>query len=187
MFKRLKRPPILHRLLWTVWPRTGWSRAGTYFFHRVRRLPGTPYSIAAGFACGAAISFTPFIGLHFLVGAATAWLLGGNIFASAVGTAVGNPWTFPIIWLTSYRLGAYVLGLNGAEALPEQLTMAYIFDNPHAVLLPMALGGIPMAIVAWFVSFWIVRRAISRYQVIRRARIARRESRGLVAPGLGKR
>ena len=65
--------------------------------------------------------------------------------------------------------------------------MAYIFDNPNAVLLPMALGGIPMAIVAWFVSFWIVRRAISRYQVMRRARIARRESRGLVAPGLGKR
>jgi len=164
-----------------LWPRTGWRRAGAYLAHRLRRLPGTPHSIAAGFACGAAISFTPFLGLHFLVGAAGAWLMGGNLFASAVGTVVGNPWTFPLIWLISYRLGAFVLGQDGTAELPEKLSMAYIFDNPEAVLLPMTLGGVPMAVVAWFVSYWIVRRAVDRYQRMRRARMSRGATRRVTA------
>ena len=35
---------------------------GTYLVKRVTRLSGTPHSIAAGAACGVAISFTPFLG-----------------------------------------------------------------------------------------------------------------------------
>ncbi len=181
MFRRLRRPSFPQRLAWVLWPRTGWRRAGVYLAHRLRRLPGTPHSIAAGFACGAAISFTPFLGLHFLFGAAGAWLMGGNLFASAVGTVVGNPWTFPLIWLISYRLGAFALGRNGDATLPENLSMAYIFDNPEAVLLPMTLGGVPMAVVAWFVSYWIVRRAVDRYQQMRRARMSKGAARRLAA------
>jgi uncharacterized protein (DUF2062 family) len=181
MFRRLRRPSFPQRLAWVLWPRTGWRRAGVYLAHRLRRLPGTPHSIAAGFAWGAAISFTPFLGLHFLFGAAGAWLMGGNLFASAVGTVVGNPWTFPLIWLASYRLGAFVLGQDGEATLPENLSMAYIFDNPEAVLLPMTLGGVPMAVLAWFVSYWIVRRAVDRYQQMRRARMLKGAARRLAA------
>ena len=181
MFRRLRRPSFHQRLAWVLWPRTGWRRAGAYLAHRLRRLPGTPHSIAAGFACGAAISFTPFLGLHFLFGAAGAWLMGGNLFASAVGTVVGNPWTFPLIWLISYRLGAFALGRNGDAPLPENLSMSYIFDNPEAVLLPMTLGGVPMAVVAWFVSYWIVRRAVDRYQQMRRTRMSKGAARRLAA------
>ena len=160
-----------------LWPRTGWRRAGAYFGHRVRRLPGSPYNIAAGFACGAAISFTPLLGLHFVFATLGAWLLGGNLIASAIGTVVGNPWTFPLIWYASYRLGAWLLGMNGAEQLPGGLTMSYIFDNPEAVFLPMMAGGLPMALVAWFISFWVVRRAVARYQHMRLSRIRRKAER----------
>ena len=52
-----------------LWPRRGWTRMALYIQHRLGRLPGTPYRIAAGFACGAAISFTPFLGLHFVLAA----------------------------------------------------------------------------------------------------------------------
>jgi len=174
MFGRRKTRSILTKLGHIMWPRTGWRRAGTYFSHRVRRLPGSPYNIAAGFACGVAISFTPVLGLHFVLASVGAWLLGGNLIASAIGTVIGNPWTFPLIWIASYRLGTWALGMNASENLPDGLSMSYIIDNPEAVLLPMMVGGVPMAVAAWFLSFWVVRRAVARYQQMRLSRIRRR-------------
>ncbi len=113
MFGRRKPLPPHHRVWSFVWPRAGWGRASRYIAHRVRRLPGTPYRIAAGLASGAAISFTPFIGLHFVFGALLALLLRGSVVASAIGTAVGNPWTFAIIWPATYSLGHWLIGGGG--------------------------------------------------------------------------
>jgi uncharacterized protein (DUF2062 family) len=151
-----------------MWPRAGWRRRGIYMAHRLRRLPGTPESIAAGFACGAAISFTPFIGLHFVLAALIAWLIGGNVIASAIGTAVGNPWSFPFIWAWIFSLGRWVLGVADVGALPEDLTMAFIFERPWKVLFPMIVGGIPTALVAWVGFYWPVKRAVAAYQQARR-------------------
>jgi hypothetical protein len=142
--------------------------------HRLRRLPGTPYRIAAGFASGAAVSFTPFIGLHFVLAALLALVLRGNLIAAAIGTAVGNPWTFPFIWLWIYSLGQWVLGGDSLTALPDNLSFQHIFENPLEVLLPMVVGGIPTAIVAWFVFFWPLQRTVAGYQKARRRRLRKR-------------
>lgn len=158
------------------WPRRGWRRAGAYVMHRVQRLPGSPYSIAAGFACGAAVSFTPFIGLHFFLGALIAWLIGGNILASALGTAVGNPWTFPLIWALIYRIGCWMLGWEVGHGLPEALSIAYIFEEPRAVLLPMFLGSFPTSLVVWFGLFWPLRNIVAKYQNARRRRREKRRA-----------
>ena len=164
-----------------VWPRTGWSRLALYIKHRLGRLPGTPYRIAAGFACGAAISFTPFIGLHFALAALTALLIRGNIVASAIGTAVGNPWTFPLIWYWIYVSGQAVLGHHDFLALPDELSFAYIFDNPMEVLLPMTVGGIPTSLAVWLVTYFIMHRLVSGYQKARRVRRVRKRLRDRAA------
>lgn len=170
-----RRPRALHiRLRDLLWPRAGWRRIGVYFSHRVRRLPGSPQSIAAGFAFGVAVSFTPLIGFHFVLAAVLAWATGGSILASAIGTAVGNPWTFPVIWFAAYRVGAWAIGAPAAGQPPDTFTMASIVDNPGAVFLPMAIGGVPLALGSWLVSFWLVRRAVARYQHMRKTRIERR-------------
>ena len=177
MFRRRRQRPLGARLRGLVWPRGGWWRVGAYFGHRVRRLPGSPQSIAAGFACGVAVSFTPLVGFHFVLGALLAWAIGGSVLASAIGTTVGNPWTFPFIWFAAYHTGAWLLGIGAPESPPESFTMAAIVDNPQAVLWPMLVGGLPMVLGSWLLSFWLVRRAVARYQHIRRMRIERRRRR----------
>ncbi len=174
MFRRRNPLPLLPRLREFLWPRKGWRRASSYIAHRVRRLPGTPYRIAAGFASGAAISFTPFIGFHFVGGAFLALILGGSLMASAIGTVVGNPWTFPFIWAWIYTLGCWLLGGEGEAALPELLSFSYIFAHPMDVLWPMTVGGVPTAVAAWFAFFWPVRGAVARYRFARRRRMLRR-------------
>ena len=174
MFRRRDKRDWGHRIKGFFWPKGGWRRAGTYFFHRVKRLSGSPYSIAAGLACGAAVSFTPFIGLHFLFGALLAWLIGGNLFASVLGTAIGNPWTFPFIWAFIYRIGTWILGWEVGHALPEELSIAYIFEEPRAILLPMFLGSFPTSIIVWVACFWPVRKIVANYQKMRSRRRERR-------------
>ncbi len=156
-----------------VWPQSGWRRASRYLAHRVRRLPGTPYAIAAGFACGAAVSMTPFPGFHFLLAGLLAWAIGGSILASAIGTAVGNPWTFPFIWIWIYQSGSWLLG-NTEVLTADEISLNFLLDHPMDVFLPMLVGSIPTAALTWLVFFLPVRRMVESYQAHRRAHFERR-------------
>jgi uncharacterized protein (DUF2062 family) len=153
-----------------VWPQSGLRRSTRYLTHRIQRMPGTPYAIAAGFACGAAVSMTPFPGFHFLISALLAWILRGSIVVSAIGTVVGNPWTFPFIWLWLFNFGNWILGTSG-DITGQPVTMGYLWDHPFEVLLPMMVGSIPTALVTWLAFYWPIRRMVAAYQAGRRARL----------------
>jgi uncharacterized protein (DUF2062 family) len=171
MFGRRRPLPLVERTARWVWPRGGWTRQGIYVAHRIKRLPGTPNSIAAGFACGVAVSFTPFIGFHFVLAALLALLMRGNIIASAIGTVAGNPWTFPVIWIWTYNIGLWVLGQEQGGTLPEDFSIQYIFDNPLKVLWPMAVGSLPTGLSAWLIAFFSMRVVVKRYRLRRRSRL----------------
>lgn len=163
------------RVAQALWPRGGWRRQGMYVAHRLTRLPGTPNRIASGFACGVAVSFTPFIGFHFVLAALIALVIRGNIIASAIGTVAGNPWTFPFIWIWTYNAGRWMLGEeNAASEHLESFSMEIIFDNPMEVLWPMAVGSLPTGVAVWLVVFLIMRVAVQRYQLRRRRRLHRK-------------
>jgi len=182
VFRRRVRLSFLDRAIAFLWPRGGWLRAGKYWAYRALRVKGTPYSIAAGLASGAAMSMTPFIGLHFFLSAALAWVIGGNLIASAFGTVVGNPWTFPVIWLWIYYFGSLVLGsANAPVGLPDEISLTYLFDRPFKVLLPMTVGSLPTAILAWIVVFFPMRAIVTSFQKRRRQRRERRLARAVAA------
>lgn len=170
LFNRRSRPGFATRLRNFLWPRSGLRRSTRYVAHRVRRIPGSPYAIAAGFACGAAVSMTPFPGFHFLLSGMLAWSLRASIVAAAIGTVVGNPWTFPFIWLWIFKLGNWMMGTDSSLA-GHEISMGYLWDHPWQLLAPMVAGAVPTAIVTWFVFFWVIRRMVGRYQELRRQRL----------------
>lgn len=169
------------------WPHIGWRRLGTYVVKRLTRLSGTPHSIAAGVACGVAISFTPFIGFHLLGGCALALLVRGNYLAAAVGTVVGNPWTFPLIWVATYKLGHLLLGNPPIHAAYiGRLSLASLSANLEAFLWPMTVGGVLLGLVAGVATYVPLVRLIAAYQEARRRRRERRRQRppGVKAEGV---
>ncbi len=185
MFRRREKPLIHHRMRAWVWPRGGIMRAWRYVMHRLARLPGSAYSIAAGFACGAAISFTPFVGFHILISALLAWALRANILASAIGTVVGNPWTFPFIWVWLYESGTWMITRDSASGpMPNfeqtfsqimeallRFDLSSLIDSAMPVFWPMFLSGVPTALVVWFVFFLPLQRLINAYQKRRAHRL----------------
>lgn len=179
MFKSRNKSKFYKKIKAFFWPSLGWRRSTKYLLHRIARLPGTPYSTAAGFACGAAISFTPFVGLHFLLAGLIAWILRANIMAAVIGTVVGNPWTFPFIWTFIFNLGVW-LGVDGtganANALDFQIIfsksldaiisydLSYLLETAWPVFWPMLIGSIPSFIVIWVSFYFLLRPLIKRYQ-----------------------
>lgn len=91
-----------------IWPRNGFIRAWKYLAIRLSRIAASPHGIAAGFAAGVAISFTPLLGLHIALGCALAFVTRGSILAALLGTLAGNPITFPLFFSATYWVGARI-------------------------------------------------------------------------------
>lgn len=192
MFRRREKRHVIRRLGNLLWPEIGFRRWIKYVGHRLARLPGTPYSIAAGFACGAAVSMTPFVGLHFVLAALLSWFISANVVAGLIGTAVGNPWTFPFIWVWIFDLGNWILqsdrvapGTRDIDfsslfgTMLEQtlkLNFDYIFNHAWPLFWPMIVGGFLTAIVIWPLVYFPLRRLIAAYQHRRVMRRMQRRS-----------
>ena len=148
---------------------------GRYVVKRVTRLSGTPHSIAAGAACGVASAFTPFIGFHLISAFLLCLVVRGNYLAAAIGTLVGNPWTLPFILLVSYQVGHALLGGPAAPIESFQhWNLASFFAKLEAVFWPMAVGSLPLGLVAGLATYFLLVRIIAAYQ---EARARRRQSR----------
>jgi uncharacterized protein (DUF2062 family) len=148
---------------------------GSYLVKRATRLSGTPHSIAAGAACGVAVSFTPFFGFHLISAFLLCLLVRGNYLPAAAGTLVGNPWTFPFILVASYQIGHALLGGRAVPIEPLQhWDLATFFVRMEAVFWPMVVGSLPLALLAGLATYFPLMRIIAAYQ---EARARRRQTR----------
>jgi uncharacterized protein (DUF2062 family) len=175
LFRRREKTSHIERARIWAWPRVSWRRSALYYAKRILRLSATPYAIAVGCAIGAFASFTPFVGLHFAISIALAWLVRGNIIAAAIGTAVGNPLTFPLIWASTYQLGHAILRGEQALAPPPfgRDLLERSIDNLSPMIKTMSVGSLPLGILAGLVVYAIVYKSVAAYQANRRKRLQR--------------
>ncbi len=163
------------------------TRTKKYILLNLKRMKGSSHEIALGLACGIAISFTPFLGLHALLAITFSWVLRGSMAAALIGTLFGNPYTFPFIWYLSYEIGKLFItdstNLNTQYLLPslkEEMIVLFlliknIFLTTDFTLIKnnfnslkfipiMALGSIPMIFVSWFLSYFAFQNIIQSYK-----------------------
>jgi len=194
IFRRRDRRPWWRIVADFLWPRGGWARAFTYVKHRVNRLPDPPDRIARGIFAGVFTTFTPFYGLHFLIAAALAFVVRGNLPAALLGTFFGNPLTYVPIGVVSLQTGYVILGrhtpnedelsrslggkfVDAGEDLQNNIVA--IFTDRQAdwhglgifydeVFFPYMIGGIVPGIVAGLAAYYISLPVITAYQKRRR-------------------
>ena len=172
-----------------LWPRRSWLRSGQYVTKRILRLSATPHAVAAGVAAGAFTSFTPFMGLHFVLAAVFAWLIRGNLIASALGTFVGNPLTFPFIWAATYQTGHWALQSQATHADAPALGVASgrifsslwkmdwdaamtAFSNIwFPILYPMTIGGMLFGPLIAIPLYFATRRGALLFRESRRNKL----------------
>lgn len=186
LFRRRGKPTFAERLRTWAWPRVSWRRSARYVTKRTLRLAGTPHSIAVGAAVGAGAACTPLLGMHLALAIAAAWIIRGNLVAAGIGTMIGNPLTFPLLWGASYELGrlllgeaergrsdASVLAVDPVEVVRRDLA-GESWSRLWPMLEPIALGSIVIGAAVGCAIYLIVYKAVFAYQAARRARFARR-------------
>lgn len=189
LFRRRKPAGFLDGVKGLLWPRKGFLRPFHYFRMRVLRLTASPHAVAAGVAAGVISSWTPFMGFHFILAFLIAYLVAGNMVAAALGTAFGNPLTFPFIWASTWEVGHMILG-HGHRGGGGRLDLFRMFEHRDffalwdPVLKPMLIGAIPLGVVSGVAIYVATYYAVRGFQSRRRQRLAER-AKARMAGGVG--
>lgn len=191
LFRRRAAPSWFAKTRAMLWPTRSFPRSTRYVIKRLLRVNATPYAIAMGVACGVFVSFTPLLGLHFLVAFMLVYLLRANYLAAVLGTFVGNPITFPFIWALTFRVGQVLLGRpvhHEAEPMldaPSGYTIEALtgfFDRTWPLLKPMLVGSVPLGLTAAVAGYFLTYGAVLAYRRARAARLdAQDRKRNMVA------
>ena len=159
------------------WPKKGIKRGWIYLMLRILRLRSTDYALAAGFASGVFASFTPLIGAHLLIACAVAWLVRGNMLMSVMGTLVGNPWTFPLIWGLIYAVGSLIIGQDPVLKDVSGISYATFLEAPGTVFISMIVGGLLtgalFGLLFFFLGYYYAPRIRKKMAEIREERLGR--------------
>lgn len=161
----------------------GWGRIFRYQKLRVVRLADSTHKIAAGLAFGVSVSFTPFVGTHFIQAGAAAYLTKSNMLASLIGTFVGNPATFPFMWYFAYAVGAAILsafGVNVDSEMPQgdmsfHFVIEIIQTQFYEIFLPWLIGGYLVAALSWPISYFIFKWLVNGAKKARRLTLKKKK------------
>lgn len=121
-------------------------------------LDSHPGHIAAGFAVGVFISFTPFFGLHTPLAIVAAFIFRLNKLTCITGSWLNTPITvIPILGL-SYKLGRVLRGLPSNELHLKGLEWHYLEKYATSLLLGSSILGFIAAILSYFACYYLVVR-----------------------------
>lgn len=198
LFRRRRELTFRERMRELLYPRKGFWRGLSYGLQRLRRIPGSPESIALGFAVGTFISFSPFYTMHIPLTLAIAWVLGGSLVGGFAGTFVANGLTTPPIALLAITTGDLVLGRGGGGIGISQVTDGFarafggLWDvilalfGPSAadfsallpflteIFLPYLVGGTLTGLVAAIAGYYACLRVVASYQARRLRKLEQR-------------
>ena len=126
----------------------------------------TPSRTAAAFAMGVFFGFSPFLGLHTILGLAFAFALNLNRVAVLLGVYSNLPWILPAYYTLATLAGAAILRVQVPPGLLQELTRAVAdvswtdFRAVAGALAPLAwaymlgstLGALILALIAYRVA-----------------------------------
>ena len=133
-----------------------------YHWLKFLRLQEDPRKIAGGMALGVFIAFTPTIPFHMIGAITLAALLRVSPVSAFLGIQICNPLTIPAIYLAAYKVGQFLLYRGKPLVFPETFSfkawICVLWQGGVALQVGGVILAIPPAIVAYFLTLWIVQR-----------------------------
>jgi uncharacterized protein (DUF2062 family) len=133
-----------------------------YHWLKFRRLQEDPRTIAGGMALGVFVGITPTVPFHTVAVLSLAALLRVSPVTAFIGIQIGNPLTIPAIYLASYKVGQFLLYRGQPLVFPETFSfkawICVLWQGGVALQVGGLFLAIPPAVVAYFLTLWIVQR-----------------------------
>ena len=131
------------------------------FIDKIKNLDGDPHYIAMGMSIGVFIGITPTFPFHTALAVMLAYFLRASKAAAALGVWIGNPFTMPFLYFTSYKTGQLIFGTSLPFDIKYTTFTELIKLGSDATLALMtggALIGIPPAVAAYFITYHIAKK-----------------------------
>ena len=144
-------------------------------FDQVVGVHERPERLAAAWALGLTIGFSPLMGLHTVLALLLALILRLNKVDVFLGTLVINPWTLPVYFPVAVFLGKRITGVRVPRFVlprPEEVLHAAVWRQ-HApwlrsVLLAWGAGATVLALIAGAITFVVLLQMIRLHRRRRR-------------------
>ena len=136
----------------------------------------TPQRTAAAFALGVFLGFSPFLGLHTVLGLALAFALNLNRVAVLLGVYSNLPWILPPYYAAMTFAGATILGVDVPPEFIARLRGGSWTDLPGLVysLRPLAVSFVFGSMIGATVLALAAHRLSLAAIVAHRRHVARR-------------
>ncbi|MBT0663990.1 DUF2062 domain-containing protein [Geobacter pelophilus] len=125
-------------------------------FREILSLDSHPAHIAAGFAVGTFISFTPFFGAHTPLAIAAAFVFRLNKLTCITGAWVNTPLTVAPALILSHKLGQMMRGLPPIQISFKSLDWDDLKEQAASLILGSSLLGFAAALVGYAACYWLV-------------------------------
>lgn len=125
-------------------------------FKKILSLDAHPGHIAAGFAVGVFISFTPFFGLHTPLAVVLAFIFRLNKLTCITGAWVNTPLTVVPVLAASHKLGEILLGNKPVYFRVTSLEWSALREHASAIVLGGAVIGFFAALAGYALCYWLV-------------------------------
>lgn len=120
------------------------------------------HAIAAGFAAGVFMSFTPFLFLHTAGALLLAVLFRWSKVAAVAGAWVNNPYTIPFVFYGCTWFGGLLLGVDIGKVRFDSWDFGSILANARPIVAPMMLGTTLAGLAAAGLGYVVVYRVAVR-------------------------
>lgn len=127
------------------------SRQLRYLYLKLTRLKGDPHDLALGIALGIFSGMLPILPFQTALAVTLAIFFSCSKIAAAIGTWVTNPLSWGFLYLYTYKIGAWILGLSGQSKVFTSV-MASIQREESALVILGKILGAGGAIVAAFLT-----------------------------------
>jgi uncharacterized protein (DUF2062 family) len=176
-----RRQPQGHLSLVLPSPQSRWGQTLRAAARRLVNLRASPHEIALGCAVGAFVSITPLLGVQTIIAVVISLALRASVPAAIIGTFVGNPLSWPFIWVSTYVMGLQIVGLEGAfdpSAVQRNILLLWgallnpspqLFDATAALLWPllwpMLAGSVPIGLLTAAIVYYISRNVVRAWRL----------------------
>lgn len=130
-------------------------------------MRGDPHELALGMAFGIFTGMMPIMPFQMAVSVALALIFKGSKITAALGTWISNPLNWYFLYYFSYKLGAWILGMEGYSVIfatimdmvrsevESMVIVEKILQSGGFMAAAFLLGGLIMGAVVALPSYFI--------------------------------
>jgi uncharacterized protein (DUF2062 family) len=135
----------------------------------------SPRRIATAFSLGVFLGFSPFLGIHTLLGLGLAYLLRLNKVGVLVGVYINSPWLMVPYYGFATWFGIKITGMPEGTTLPE-ISFHHIFGlefwqtlvQQYRLLIPAVVGSMILSVLFAVLAYPLALHALQKLMSSRR-------------------